>query len=221
MEFFVVIPASGSGVRFGSGIPKQFHKFGKREILFHTLDKFLSCKRVNSIYLSLHPDYLRKKSFLDKLSGSVKPLVVSRGGATRQESVYRSLLKIKCKSTDRIIIHDAVRPFVSSKLIDRLISASKREDCVIPGLELHDTIKRIDRKGYVRDTIDRETLRSVQTPQVFRYDKLMKAFELAFRGNYTCTDEASLMEKAGFKVKIIEGETSNIKITTRKDVKIK
>jgi len=221
MEFFVVIPASGSGVRFGSGIPKQFHKFGNREILFHTLDKFLSCNKVNSVFLSLHPDYLRKKSFLEKLSASAKPLIVSRGGATRQESVYRSLCKIKCKSTDRIIIHDAVRPFVSRDLIDRLISASKREDCVIPGLELHDTIKRIDSKGYVLNTIDRGTLRSVQTPQVFRYDKLMKAFELAFRGNYTCTDEASLMEKAGFKVKIIGGETSNIKITTRKDIKIK
>lgn len=219
MEFFVVIPASGSGVRFGSGIPKQFLKFGSKEILFHTLDKFFSCKKINSVYLSLHPDYLQKKNFLDKLSRSAKPIVVTPGGATRQESVYKSLRKIKCKSTDRIIIHDAVRPFLSGELIDRLIAASKREDCVIPGLELHDTIKRIDKKGYVLNTIDRDTLRSVQTPQVFRYDKLMKAFELALRGNYTCTDEASLMEKAGFKVKIIGGELTNIKITTRKDLK--
>ncbi len=221
MEFYVVIPASGSGIRFGSGVPKQFLKYRGKEILFHTLDRFASCSRVKSVFLSIHPDYLRKKSFLGKLSDYKKPLVVSAGGATRQESVYRSLKKINCRPTDRIIVHDAVRPFLSTELIERLMDASKGEDCVIPGLKLHDTIKRIDKIGYVKETIDRNSLTSVQTPQIFRYDKLMKAFETAFKKKYTGTDEASLMEKAGFKVKVIEGEITNIKITTKKDIKLK
>lgn len=221
MEFYVVIPASGSGVRFGSGIPKQFLKYRGREILLRTLDRFASCSRVKSVFLSVHPDYLGKKNFLDKLSACRKPLVVSAGGATRQESVYKSLRKIKCKPGDRIIVHDAVRPFLSKKLIERLMDASGNEDCVIPGMKLHDTIKRIDKKGYVVETIDRDTLRSVQTPQIFRYDKLMKAFDIAIKKKFTGTDEASLMEKAGFKVRIIEGEITNIKITTKKDLKNK
>ncbi|MCE1164675.1 MAG: 2-C-methyl-D-erythritol 4-phosphate cytidylyltransferase [Bacteroidetes bacterium] len=221
MEFYVVIPASGSGVRFGSNIPKQFLKYRGREILFHTLDRFASCKRVNSVFLSIHPDYLNNKSFLEKLGAYKKPLVVSAGGATRQESVYKSLRKIKCKPSDRIIVHDAVRPFLSAGLITRLMDASAGEDCVIPGIKIHDTIKRVDKNGYVVETIDRDTLRGVQTPQVFRYDKLMKAFEIAAKKNFTGTDEASLMEKAGFNVKIIEGEITNIKITTKKDLKIK
>ncbi|MDD5363511.1 MAG: 2-C-methyl-D-erythritol 4-phosphate cytidylyltransferase [Ignavibacteria bacterium] len=221
MEFFVIIPASGSGVRFGSDIPKQFLKYNNKEILLHTVEKFFLNKNIHSVFISIHPDYLQKKNFLDKLGSYSKPVLISRGGATRQESVYKSLRKIKCKNTDRIIIHDAVRPFLSRNLLDRIIEAAKTEDAVIPGIELHDTVKRIDKKGYVTETIKRETLRSIQTPQVFRYDKLMKAFEKAVKNKFTGTDEASIMEYAGYKVKIIDGESSNIKITTKKDLKNK
>jgi 2-C-methyl-D-erythritol 4-phosphate cytidylyltransferase len=221
MEFFVIIPASGSGIRFGSGIPKQFLKYNNKEILLHTAEKFFMNKNIHSVFISIHPDYLQKKNFLDKLGSYPKPVLISQGGATRQESVYKSLRKIKCKNNDRIIIHDAVRPFLTQTLLNRIIEASKNEDAVIPGIELHDTVKRIDKKGYVTETIKRETLRSIQTPQVFRYDKLMKAFEKAVRNKFTGTDEASLMEYSGYKVKIIDGETTNIKITTKKDLKKK
>ncbi|MCI0473948.1 MAG: 2-C-methyl-D-erythritol 4-phosphate cytidylyltransferase, partial [Ignavibacteria bacterium] len=114
--------------------------------------------------------------------------------------------------------HDAVRPFFSRKLLNKLIEASTDYDCVVPGIRLTDTVKLTDDKGLVLKTVPRENLWSIQTPQIFTYAKLSKAFDYAAGHKYVGTDEASLMEYAGFKVKVIEGELSNIKITTRKDL---
>ncbi len=218
MKFFLIIPASGSGSRFGLRTPKQFFKIDGREILVHTLLRFNSLNELDSIVLSTKKDYILKiNNLVSKYRiNKVKQVVI--GGKLRQDSVYNALKILKALKGDRIIVHDAVRPFVSTLLLKRLLKESVKYDCVIPALNLTDTIKMTDKKGFVIRTVPRENLWSVQTPQVFEYSKLLKAFELSIKDKYTGTDEAALMEYAGFKVKIIEGEKNNIKITTRKDI---
>jgi len=219
MEFYLIIPASGLGSRFGLKTPKQFYKLNGKEILIHTLNRFNSNKRIKSIFVSTGKEYVNRISALvnkHKL-GKVENIVV--GGKHRQDSVYNALKDINCKPDGIIIVHDAVRPFVTGLLINRMMDESVKYDCVIPGLPLTNTVKKTNNKGIVINTIPRENLWSIQTPQFFNYTKLMKAFEFARINKLIGTDEAALMEYAGFKVKVVEGENSNVKITTRKDVK--
>jgi 2-C-methyl-D-erythritol 4-phosphate cytidylyltransferase len=219
MEFYLIIPASGLGTRFGLKTPKQFYKLNGKEILIHTLNRFNSIKRIKSIFVSTRKEYVNKISLLVKKHRLSKVENVVVGGKHRQDSVYNALKGLKCKPDDVIIVHDAVRPFVSANLIDRMMNESVNYDCVIPGLPITNTIKKTNNKGIVVNTIPRENLWSIQTPQFFKYNKLMKAFEFAKANNLIGTDEAALMEYAGYKVKVVEGEKTNVKITTRKDVK--
>jgi 2-C-methyl-D-erythritol 4-phosphate cytidylyltransferase len=219
MEFYLIIPASGTGSRFGLKTPKQFYRLEGKEILIHTLNRFNPNKRIKSIFVSTGKEYVNKISALIKKHKINKVENVCVGGKHRQDSVYNALKKINCKPDDIIIVHDAVRPFISDKLINKLMDESKKHDCVVPGLPLTNTIKKTDKNGIVIKTVPRENLWSIQTPQFFKYKKLIKAFELARKKKIIGTDEAALMEYAGFKVKVVEGESSNVKITTRKDVK--
>ena len=220
-EFHLIIPASGSGIRFGSKTPKQFLKIGGTEILILTLSRFLSDKRIKSVFISAQKKYIGKIENLVREYSIRKVKEVVEGGMYRQDSVYNSFKRIKCGKNGRIIVHDAVRPFVSRKLLNNLLEASPDYDCVVPAVRLTDTVKLTDDRGIVLKTVPRENLWSIQTPQIFSYDKLSRAFDYAARHMFIGTDEASLMEYAGFKVKVIEGEMSNIKITTRKDLVLK
>jgi 2-C-methyl-D-erythritol 4-phosphate cytidylyltransferase len=219
MEFYLIIPASGTGSRFGLKTPKQFYKVDGKEILIHTLNRFNSNKRIKSIFVSTRKEYIKKISLLVKKHRIRKVENIVTGGKHRQDSVYNALRGIDCKPDDIIIVHDAVRPFVTNRLISDLMEESVKYDCVIPGLQITNTIKKTDKRGIVINTIPRENLWSIQTPQFFKYGKLMKAFDFARSKNLIATDEAALMEFAGYKVKVIAGESTNVKITTRKDIK--
>lgn len=219
MEFYLIIPASGLGSRFGLKTPKQFYKLNGKEILIHTLNRFNSIKRIKSIFVSTRNEYVIKISLLVKKHRLSKVGNVVVGGKHRQDSVYNALKELNCKPDDVIIVHDAVRPFVSANLIDKMMDESVKYDCVIPGIPITNTIKKTNKKSIVINTIPRENLWSIQTPQFFKYNKLIKAFEYAKANKLIGTDEAALMEYAGFKVKVVEGEIANVKITTRKDVK--
>ena len=219
MDFYLIIPASGSGNRFGLKTPKQFYKIDGKEILVHTLNRFNSVKDIKSIFISTAKEYIVKINNLTAKHKINKVEKVVTGGKYRQDSVYNALINIPAKNGDRIIVHDAVRPYVTLKLLKALLKESVHYDCVIPAVKLNDTVKMTNSKGIVVSTVPRENLWSVQTPQIFEYGKLIKAFAIANQKKYIGTDEASLMEHAGFKVKIIEGDASNIKITTRKDIK--
>lgn len=219
MDFYLIIPASGMGNRFGLKTPKQFYKIDGKEILIHTLNRFNAVKGIKSIFISTKEEYIDTiQSLIKKYKiKNVKKVLV--GGEYRQDSVYNALMEIKANNNDRIIVHDAVRPFVSKSLIKNLMVESINKDCVIPALRLTDTIKLTNEKSFVVSTISRDNLWSVQTPQIFNYHKLIKSFKKMKQSGFIGTDEASLMEYAGYKVKVIEGETTNIKITTRKDLK--
>lgn len=219
MSFYVIIPASGSGKRFTGKTPKQFIKIAGKELISHTLEKFNSIKRIDSIIIST------QKVFFDRLIRIVfendigKVTKIVEGGEKRMDSVYNALMNLNCRKNDFIMIHDAVRPFVSRDLIERLIKEAKKYNSVIPGILISDTVKRTDDKLIVQNTIPRENLYRIQTPQVFRYDILVKSFEKAYRDNYIGTDEAAIVEYAGYKIKLTEGEDSNIKVTVKEDLK--
>ncbi|MBI5402739.1 MAG: 2-C-methyl-D-erythritol 4-phosphate cytidylyltransferase [Ignavibacteriae bacterium] len=219
MSIHAIIPASGSGVRFSGKTPKQFIKSGGKEIIAYTLNTFNRIREIDSITIATRKEYFDRLIKIVFENRFDKVLKIVEGGTHRMDSVYNALMNISCAKNDFIIIHDAVRPFVSPDLIRRLIKEARRQKVVIPGLLISDTVKKTDNKAIVKETVERENLYRVQTPQVFRFDVLVKSFEKAYEDNFTGTDEASITEYAGYKTKIINGETSNIKITVKEDLK--
>ena len=218
MKVKVIIPASGSGERFGSKIPKQFLKIEGKEIIAHTLEKFNSIKLIDEIIISTKLEYFVKISAILKKYNLRKVSKIVEGGKRRQDSVYNALITSESDYDDMLLIHDAVRPFISKKKIMELIKAAEKEKCVILGLPVNETIKRTDKNNIITETIDRDNVWAIQTPQAFRYDILLKSFEKAYEENFTGTDEAAIVENAGFRVKVMMGEKTNVKITYREDV---
>lgn len=218
MKVKVIIPASGSGERFGSKIPKQFLKIEGKEIIALTLEKFNSIKLIDEIIISTKLEYFIKISAILKKYNLRKVSKIVEGGKCRQDSVYNALITSESDDDDMIVIHDAVRPYISKKKITELISTAKKYNCVIPGMPVAETIKIVDGNNFVTETIDRNNVRTIQTPQVFRYDILRKSFEKAYSEKFTGTDEAAIVENAGYKVKVIDGEKTNVKITYREDI---
>ncbi|MDQ3020447.1 MAG: 2-C-methyl-D-erythritol 4-phosphate cytidylyltransferase [Bacteroidota bacterium] len=218
MKVKVIIPASGSGERFGSKIPKQFLKIDGKEIIAYTLEKFNRIKLIDEIIISSKLEFFVKISTIIKKYNLKKVRKIVEGGKLRQDSVYNALITLQCEEHDLVLIHDAVRPFVSSKKIIELINCTKKESCVILGIPVSETIKRADDQNFIKETINRNNLWSIQTPQGFRFDILKKSFKKAYEENFIGTDESAIVENAGYKVKVIEGEKKNIKITTKNDL---
>jgi 2-C-methyl-D-erythritol 4-phosphate cytidylyltransferase len=133
--------------------------------------------------------------------------------------VFNALNVIECEKNDIVMVHDAVRPFLSKKLITSLIEECHKSGGVIPGIKISDTVKRTDEKQFIQKTLSRENLWTVQTPQVFRCDIIKNSFAKAVSKNFIGTDEAAVVEYAGYPVKIIPGEKGNIKITVKEDLK--
>lgn len=220
MKYYLIVPASGEGKRFGSKTPKQFLKLSPagHEVLFYTIKKFNSIRQIASIAIATNPQYIRKVRHIIHEGNFAKVKSIVAGGETRQQSVLNALNSLQCSNEDIIIIHDAVRPFISKSKIKEMCDLASSFDCLIPGLKVNDTIKKVTDNKFVKETIPRENVWRIQTPQFFKYGKLMKAFEFASAKNITGTDEASLMEATGMKVKITSGEVTNIKITTKEDL---
>jgi len=218
MSIKVIIPASGSGTRFGGNIPKQFLKIEGKEILAHAISAFNQIRSIDEIIIATKQEYFEKIKLIIRKNNFFKISRIVEGGKMRQDSVYRALMNLDCSENDFILVHDAVRPFISRDKILELIKEVKKHNCVILGLPVSETLKKIDKRNYVKDTIDRKNIWSIQTPQAFRYDILKKSFEKAYKDNFTGTDESSLAEHSGYNVKVIEGEKTNIKITLKADL---
>lgn len=220
MKVKVIIPASGTGSRLGHSIPKQFLKINGEEILALTIRKFHEFKQTDEIIISASEKYFKRIKSIVRKNNFFKVTKIVEGGKLRQDSVLNALLSLDCKYDDIIMVHDAVRPFISGKKIKEIISETVKSDCVIPGLPVSDTIKMTGKNHFILNTVERENLWTVQTPQAFRYDILLKSFLLAVKQNFKGTDEASVVTNAGYKVKIIKGEFKNFKITLKEDMKI-
>ena len=212
----VVIVAAGRGTRASSNLPKQFQQIGGETMLRRTLSMFVEHAEVALVQPVIHRDdvdlYQSSAAGIDRL------LPQTFGGATRQASVRAGLEALAPRKPGIVLIHDAARPFASAALVSRAIAAAEQSGAAIPALAVTDTVKTVDAQGLVDKTLDRSTLRLVQTPQAFKFDSLFAAHKRAqAAGREDFTDDAALAEWAGMKVSVFAGEAGNIKITNPED----
>ena len=218
MKNCVIIVAAGSGKRMRSAIAKQYIELKGRTILSYTIETFNNSENIDDIVLvtsSDAVDYVRRE-IIEKY-GFDKVRTIVEGGAERQDSVYKGLKAVD-SDTDVVLIHDGVRPFVADKYIAELESIAMEFGGCVLGAPVKDTIKVCDSEGYITDTPKRETLWLAQTPQCFKYDIIMKAYEKAEKEGYRGTDDSMLAERLGIRIKMVKGDYDNIKITTPEDL---
>ena len=217
MNVTAIIVAAGKSKRIQDRLPKQFMEIGGKPVLSHTLEIFEKCEEIDEILLVISEDWLSYCSteVVDKY-GFEKIKKVISGGERRQDSVYKGLLAVP-NNTSIVVIHDGVRPLVRASKITESINMCKECKAVILAVPIKETVKRIE-GGSVHTTLKRERLWIAQTPQTFDYKILLDAFEKAKADGFVGTDDASLVERMGIEVKIIEGDYDNIKITTPEDL---
>lgn len=218
MRVTAIIAAAGAGKRLGSAAPKQLLDLGGKTILARSIDAFDSHPSISDIVVVLPPDLVAAGA--DAYVGPTsRPVVIAAGGARRQDSVANAFAVVD-PSAEVVLIHDAARPFVTARIIDRTIEAASTFGAAIAAIEASDTVKRVERHPYgalVVETIPRSTIFLAQTPQGFRREVLADAVALG-RSGVEATDEAALAERAGHPVHIVEGDPDNVKITTEQDL---
>lgn len=218
MRVSAIIVAGGKGLRMKETTRKQYLLLGDRPILTHTLAVFDTCDAVNEIFLVIpEPDFDFCRGHI--LSFFKKEIRLVPGGKERQDSVYNGLSALD-SDTDIVLIHDGVRPFVQQEQIRACIRCAELSGACILGIPAFDTLKQIADSGHIESTLSRDKIWLAQTPQAFRYDLILAAHESARAAGYAGTDEASLLERMGKKVKIISGSRYNIKITAPEDLKL-
>jgi 2-C-methyl-D-erythritol 4-phosphate cytidylyltransferase len=212
-----VIVASGQGTRMKSDLPKQFMELLGKPLLFWTISCFERSRLIDEIILVVPEDYLAytSQAVVDKF-GFRKINKITTGGETRQESALAGLTACP-RATDKVAIHDGVRPFVRDTLIDSLFELVTENKAVIPAVRARETVKFVDDKMMAR-TLPRDRIYLAQTPQVFHYLSILEIHRKAAEEEYEATDDAMLAEQYGMDVEIIEGHYDNIKITTPEDL---
>jgi 2-C-methyl-D-erythritol 4-phosphate cytidylyltransferase/2-C-methyl-D-erythritol 2,4-cyclodiphosphate synthase len=210
----VVVVAAGRGTRVGGDAPKQYRSVHGAPVISHTLRLFATHPQVGMVQPVIHRDDIAR---FGAAAAGLKLREPVFGGATRQISVRAGLEALERDRPRIVLIHDAARPFASPALISRAIAAGAA-GAAIPGLAPTDTVKAVDAAGHVVDTLDRNRLRAVQTPQAFDFDALLAAHRRALAaGRDDFTDDAALAEWAGMTVGVFAGESANIKLTTEED----
>lgn len=214
-----IVVAGGSGKRMGMNIKKQYIILGEKEILAHTLEAFNEAECIDEIVVVVSEEEreIVQRDIVDKYKIN-KVSRIAAGGKERQDSVYNGLMATD-ESTDYVMIHDGARPFISRQLIERALEKTKEVDATVVAVPVKDTIKVVNlTEKAVENTPKRETLWSVQTPQSFKKEVLLKAYEFASKEALQVTDDSMLVEAYGKKVYIVEGEYNNIKVTTPEDL---
>ena len=210
-----VIVAAGSASRMG-GIDKVMAPLGGEPMILRTVRAFEDCEAVKEIVIVTREDLIGPIAEL--CSGFTKVRSVVQGGSSRQESVKLGLLAFS-KEVRLAAVHDGARPLVSGELIDKVIRAAHSYGAAAPAIPVKDTIKVFE-GGFIAATPDRSTLRAVQTPQVIDRDLLLGALEKAEQEGTALTDDCSAVEHIGMRVRLVEGEERNLKVTTPLDLKI-
>lgn len=220
MSAACIIVAGGSGTRLPGAVEKQFLRLGGRPILAHSTIAMAAAPEISSLVLVV-PRGREESVGRDVVAslGLAKVAAVVAGGSTRAESVRLGLAAVPA-SIDWVLVHDAVRPFATAALAARVLAAAAATGAAIPAVRIADTVKRVGPEpvAIVRETIDRSELRAVQTPQAFGQRTLVDALALAERESIDASDCASLVERNGGAVAVVEGERWNIKITTPEDL---
>jgi 2-C-methyl-D-erythritol 4-phosphate cytidylyltransferase len=218
MKTVAIIPAGGSGKRMQGHLSKQYLPLDGKPILVHTLRVFQRSPDIDEIILVvLEEDIQMVRKMIVDSRGISKVRHVLAGGEQRQDSVRNGLAVIG-EDVEIVLIHDAVRPFVSEDLIHTVVREAEKHGAVTVGMPVKDTIKRVDRSGGVLETLDRQVLWMTQTPQAFKRSIIQEAYRKADADQFYGTDDASLVERMGFRVKMIAASYANIKITTPEDL---
>ncbi|HLV86917.1 MAG TPA: 2-C-methyl-D-erythritol 4-phosphate cytidylyltransferase [Candidatus Sulfotelmatobacter sp.] len=234
----MIIPAAGLGTRMApmpSALDgkekkphpsKQFTELAGTPILIHTLRKFATVDEVTGIWVALRENELsgfRERLAKDAPDLSRKKIELVVGGEHRQQSVEHALNAIAAEPDDVVLVHDAVRPFVTAEIIREVIEAATKYGAAIAGMPAVDTVKQVERTSegaIIKTTIPRAGVVLAQTPQGFRYGVIKKAFDEAAADGFMGTDEASLAERSGREVAVVMGSPRNIKITTPSDMEL-
>lgn len=228
MRVFVILPAAGLGTRMAPGhplssAPKQFLELGGVPILVHTLRAFAAVHGVAEIFVAVRASEMERLTTQIREYGFAGKVRVVEGGEYRQQSVANALKAIDCDDNDIVLVHDAVRPLIDAATIERTIRAVEKHDAAIVGLPAVDTIKQVERTAdgaIITSTIPREYIVRAQTPQGFRCALLRRAFADAAADGFVGTDEASLVERAGAQVAVVQGSPANFKITQPGDLEL-
>jgi len=217
MNKAVIIAAAGVGRRMNADMPKQYLILGIKPIICHTLDRFASYGIKNLVVaVDSGASQSFKNDILSKY-GYPSGWIAVDGGKMRQDSVANAMHQLS-DGIDVVLIHDGVRPFITSAQIDELSKRAFDEGACILASPMTDTVKRADSDGNILETIDRSDLWKAQTPQAFRMDVILKAMENAKRDGFYATDDANLVERYIGRVGIVNGDDRNIKITTPADL---
>jgi 2-C-methyl-D-erythritol 4-phosphate cytidylyltransferase len=218
MKTVTIIPAGGTGRRMGGEIPKQYLLIAGIPILAHTLSAFQCSPLIDEIYLAVPEGDIRevRRTVIERYSFSRVRLILA-GGRERQDSVKNALAHVR-EEHRVIVIHDGVRPFVTEELIERAVAGAKEHGAVSTGVPVRDTVKEVDGAGRVVKTVPREGLWLTQTPQAFRREVILAAYERAEADGFYGTDDASLVERTGIPVRMILGDRDNIKVTMPEDL---
>ncbi|KGA82157.1 2-C-methyl-D-erythritol 4-phosphate cytidylyltransferase [Lysinibacillus fusiformis] len=215
MQYEVVLPAAGSGKRMGAGQNKLFLKLLKKPILIHTLEVFQQDPFCTGIWLAVKPE---ERIYIQELLDEYRITKVKGlpdGGAERQHSVHSCMKEMQ--QVDIVLVHDAARPFITHDIIAKLVQSAHDFGAAIAGVRAKDTMKKV-RNGVIEETVDRDSLWMIQTPQAFRFDLIFEAEDVAEKVGFLGTDEAMLVERLGHTVHIVESSYENVKMTTQEDL---
>lgn len=216
MRATAIIPAAGLGKRFGA--KKQFLDLSGRPLLVHTLSAFEHAPSVTDVCVAVPEEEIAAVQGMIRPYNLKKVVKVVTGGKERQDSVRLGFEAAPL--SDIVIVHDGVRPLVTPEIIERTIQGAQEFGGCIAALPVKETTKRVGPDSFIIETVDRNPLWSIQTPQAFRWDLFRRAVEKSVKDGFLGTDEAMLVERLGEKVKVVEGSPYNIKVTTPEDLKI-
>lgn len=210
-----MLPAAGSGKRMGAGQNKLFLQLAGKPILVHTLLVFEQDVNCTGIWLAVKDE---ERAFIEALIKEhhiTKVKGLPTGGQERQHSVHSCIKEMQ--NVDIVLVHDAARPFITEPIIKQLAETAYFQGAAIAGVRVKDTMKVV-RDGIIEETIDRELLWSIQTPQAFRFELLAEAEDVAEKVGFLGTDEAMLVERLGHKIHVVESSYENVKMTTKEDL---
>ena len=219
MKVAAIVPSAGRGARLKTRTGKPYIKLGAKPVLAHTLIALERNKKIKEILVAVEKDKIGKayREIIQKYN--IKKARLLAGGRERIDSVYNAL-RLVSDDIDYVLIHDGVRPFVTDELIEDLLKAAARFKASVAGVPVKPTLKFVSEGKFIKHTPLRQYFWEAQTPQVFKKDLIIKAYESARKKNISATDDATLVEKIGIRPKIVMGSYSNIKITTREDLEL-
>jgi 2-C-methyl-D-erythritol 4-phosphate cytidylyltransferase len=216
----VVIAAAGKGSRMKSDTSKQYMTLNARPVLAYCLDFFERQDMVDAIVVisgADERDYCERE-IIQRFKYR-KVTAVLPGGQERQDSVWVGLQNLGL-DTSLVAVHDGARPILNGEVWTRLVAAAQEWGAAIPGVASKDTLKLVDQYGFVQETLDRNSIVAIQTPQIFKYAELVTAYRRAQQDNFQGTDDAALFEHYIGRVKVVEGDYNNLKITTPEDLRV-